>query len=152
MFDLSGTYSVDEYGHFFKDPWHQAVKRHHPVTSKQKVTVDVKVAAYRSKSVSMPSGRTVLKSHKTRTEDRNGMLTVVAVDLCAKGFHNLWLVEPFANPSKLTVTERSAFAWHPNIVRVLPRSLVGSDNGIVAVDSRRNTLPDTLAIVAAFNE
>ena len=98
------------------------MKRHHPVTSKQKVTVDVEVAA------------------------------VVAVNLCAKSFHNLWLVEPFADPCELLVTERSIFAWHADIVGVLSSSLVGSDDGIVAVDRRRNTRPNTLAVVAAFNE
>ena len=77
---------------------------------------------------------------------------IIAVNLCAKGFHNLWLVEPFVDPSKLSVTERSIFAWNTDIVRVLSCSLVGSDDGIVAVDSRRNTWPDTLAIVTAFNE
>ena len=78
--------------------------------------------------------------------------TVIALDLCAKGFYNLWPVEPFANPIKLTVTKGSIFAGNANIVRVLSCTLVRPDDGIVAVDSRRNTRPNTLAIVAAFNE
>lgn len=119
---ITGTYSVNQYGHLFEDPRYQAMKRHHPITSKQEITVDVKVAA------------------------------VVAVDLGAEGFHNFWLVEPFANPTKLTITEGSIFAWHADIVRILSCSLVGTNYGIVAVDGRRNTRPDTLAIVAAFNE
>ena len=120
--DIPKTYGVDEYGHLFKDPWDQAVKRHHPVTSKQKITIDIKIA------------------------------TVVCFYLCSKGFHDLWLIEPFGDPSKLAVTERSVFAWNADIVRVLSCSLVGSDDGVVAVNCRWNTGPNTFAVVAGFNK
>ena len=67
------THSVDQNGHFLKDTRDQAVEWHHPVASEQEVSVDIKVAA------------------------------LIAIDLSAKRFHHLRLIEPFADPSKLSV-------------------------------------------------
>lgn len=96
---------------------------HHPVTSEEKVPVDIEVAAF------------------------------VAANLCAEGFHNLGLIEPFADPSKLLVAKRPTIgAGDTHIIRVLSSPLVGTNDSIVAVDSCGHTRPNTLAVVAIFNK
>lgn len=93
----------------FEDSWHEAVERHHPITSKQEIAIHIEVA------------------------------TIVAVHFDTKSFHDLWFVEPFANPIKLTVTERSTGARNTHIVRVLTSPLIRPHDSIVTVDGRWNT-------------
>lgn len=104
------TYSVDQDRHLLQDTGHQAVERHHPISSEQEVSVDIKVA------------------------------TFVAVNFGAKRLHHLRLVEPLADPSELSVAERSTvLALYTDVIGVLSSALVRANDSIIAVDSCRNT-------------
>ena len=86
------------------------MERHHPVTSEQEVSVHIEVAAF------------------------------IAVNLSAKGLHHLRLVEPFADPSELSVAQGpTILALDTDVVRVLSSALVRSDDSIVAIDCCWNT-------------
>lgn len=74
---MSVTYSVDQDGHLLEDTRDYAVERHHPVARHQEASVDIEIA------------------------------TLIAVDLSAERFHDLRLIEPFADPSKLGVAQRA---------------------------------------------
>ena len=112
---LARTYSVNQYRHLFKDPRYQTMKRHHPITSEQKVTIDVEIAAV--VAVHLKFQKVIRIS-----EDK---IWKKFFYLYAQGFRNLRLIEPFSNPCELLVTERSIFAWHADIVRVLSSPLIG---------------------------
>lgn len=99
------------------------MERHHPVTSEQEIPVDIGVAAF------------------------------VAVNFSAERLHNLRLVEPFADPSKLSVAKRSTIlTLHTDVVGILSGTLVGANDSVVAVDCCGHARPNALAIVAAFDE
>ena len=81
------------------------MERHHPVTSQQEASVHIEVAAF------------------------------IAVNLSAKGLHHLGLVEPFADPSELSVAQGpTILALDTDVVRVLSSALVRSDDSVVAID------------------
>lgn len=85
---------VDEDWDLSKDARHKAVEGLHPVTGEQEVAVDVHVAR------------------------------VVAVDLGSEGLHDVLLVEPLLDPSKLVVAERVVAALLANVVWVHTSTLV----------------------------
>ena len=86
------------------------MERHHPVSSEQEVSVHIEVAAF------------------------------IVVNLSAKSLHHLRLVEPCADPSKLSVAKRSTIlALNTDIVRILSSALVRSNDSVVAIDCCWNT-------------
>ena len=121
--DEVGVTSVDKHWNLFEDAWDQAVEGLHPITLEQEVTVDVKVAR------------------------------VVRRDLDTKFGLYLLLVEEFRDPSERRVAQvRAIFALAAHVVDVLSSALVGAHHRVVTVDAGRDAGPDTLALVAAFNQ
>lgn len=81
------------------------MERLHPVTGEQEAPVEVEIA------------------------------TLVAVDFNSQSPEDLGLVEPLGNPAKLHVAKLpSIFAFRANIIRVLTRSLIGANHGIIAIN------------------
>jgi len=97
--------------------------RLHPVTRKQEVAVDVKVAA------------------------------IVAVDLNTKSLHDRLLVQVVTDPAKGGVAQVSAvLTVTADIVDIAASALVGADQGIVAVNGSRDASPDAPTLIAALDE
>ena len=94
----------------------------HPVTIEKKVAIDVKIAAF------------------------------VTVNFSAECFENFRLVEPVIDIAEAFVTEIAVFTGDTDIIWILTGPLIGADNGIVAVDTGRDTCPDGLAIVAGLDQ
>jgi hypothetical protein len=94
----------------------------HPITCKQEVSVDVKVAA------------------------------VVAVHLGTERLHDLSLVEVILDPVELIVAQAAALALLADIIWILSSALVRANDGIIAVDRGWNTRPDALALIAVRDQ
>lgn len=80
----------------------------HPISSEQKAPIEVKITA------------------------------VIAINFGTYSYENLWPVEPFSDPVQLHVAKRSAIcALLANIIRILPRLLIRTNHGVVAIDRGR---------------
>ena len=99
------------------------MERFHPVTLKEEIPVDVKVA------------------------------TIVIIDFSAKGLEYFGLVEPFGDVAKLGVAKGSLiFAFGTDVVDVLTSALVRLKESVVAVDGGWDTGPDAVGIVTVLDE
>jgi hypothetical protein len=77
---------------------------------------------------------------------------VIAADFDSKFFLDVLSIEIAANPVKFGIAQVAVLALLANIVDILTRSLEWTYHSIVAVDTCRNTRPDTLAIVAILDK
>lgn len=75
---------------------------------------------------------------------------IIAVDLSTQSFHDRRLIQPFANVIKSLIAQWIVTAFDADVVRILACTLVGTKDGIVAVDRCRNTCPNTLGVIAGF--
>lgn len=114
--------SIDQDLNLLKESRHKAVVWFHPVALEQKVSVDVEVAR------------------------------VVLANFNSKLFLNIFSVEIFAHPVEFSIAQTAIRALLADIVHVLTGSLERTDHGIVAVDTGRDTRPDTLAIITILDE
>jgi hypothetical protein len=96
---------------------------HHPITCKEEVAVDIKIAA------------------------------LIVGNLYTKCVLHILLVQIVADPSKLSVAEIALIGTlATDIVDILASALVWANHGIVAVDGSRNAAPGGFRIIARLNE
>lgn len=117
------AYGVNQDRQLLQQARDETVKRLHPVALEEKVAIDIEVAA------------------------------IVGRDLGAEGLHDLLVVQVAADPAELGVAQVAAvLALAADVVDVLARALVGSQERVVAVDGGRHAGPDALAVVAALDQ
>lgn len=115
--------SIDQDWDLLKNVWNKAVEWLHPVTSEQKVAVDIKVAR------------------------------VVGVDLDTEGLHHNLLVEVLGDPAESGVAEVGVvLALAADVIDVLAGTLVWAHHGVVAVDGGWDAGPHGLALVAGLDQ
>jgi hypothetical protein len=114
--------SVDQDLKFLKESRHETVEWFHPVALEQEVSVDVEIAR------------------------------VVLANFDSKLFLDILSVEIFADPVEFSIAQTAIRALLADIVNVLTSSLEWTDHGIVAVDTCRDTRPDTLAIITILDK
>lgn len=112
---------IDQDRNLLEKARNQAVIGLHPVTVEEEVTVDVKVAG------------------------------VVALNFGTQSLPNFGLVEVLRDVVHLLVAKAATLALGTDIVDVLTRTLIRSQEGVVAVDGGRDTDPSTLTVVAGLN-
>ena len=121
--NIVGIAGIDEHGHLLDELGHELVVGLEPVTSKEEVPVDVKVAA------------------------------VVALDLDAERIHDILLVQVLRDPAKSRVAEVAAvLALAADVVDVATGPLVRADEVVVTVNAGRHASPDAVRLVAALDE
>lgn len=112
---------VDQDRDLLEQARHEPVVRLHPVAVEEEVAVDVKVAR------------------------------IEAVDLGARGLDDLRLVKVLRDVAQARVAQIAALALFPHVVHVLAGALVGTQQGVVAVDRGRDADPGGLGAVAALD-
>ena len=77
---------------------------------------------------------------------------VIAADFDTKFFLDILSIEIRGDPVEFRIAQAATLALLADIIDVLAGSLEWTDHSIVAVDSCRNTRPDTLAIIAVLDK
>lgn len=99
------------------------MKRLHPVTRQQEIAIDIEIA------------------------------TIIPIRLRSQRFNYFRLVQVLCDPVKLLVAKASAIsALDANIVGVLSSALVGTYDGVVAVDACGDAGPDAARVVTTFDK
>lgn len=120
--DEIGIAGVDKDGDLLKDTRHQAVEGLHPVAVEEEVAVDVEVARF------------------------------IAIGLGTQRITDALLVEVVGHVAHAGVAQVGlVLTLAANVVRVLASLLVGSKDGVVAVNGGRDTDPGTLTVVAGLD-
>lgn len=118
--DIAG---IDEDGDLLKDAGNHLVVGLHPVTSKHKVAVDIKVAA------------------------------VVAADLDTESVHDITSVEILRNVAQGGVAEVARVLTRAaNIIDIKTSALVWAHHSVVTVDGGRYTRPSAAGFVAVLDK
>jgi hypothetical protein len=121
--DVISVTSIDQDGDLLQQVGNERVEGQHPVTVKQEVAIDVKIA---------------------RLELGN---------LASQSFDNFWIVQVLADPLHFIVAKRvTAFARTTDVIDIRAGTLVRADHSIVAIYRSRNTGPDRFGAIAVLDK